>query len=119
MNARPRTTGAQNPDDDSIAQLVERAFHYRGDVTVQTDDGNSVTGYLFNRNAQADEPFAQLYAADTGDEVSLLYRNITRLLFTGSDAAAAADERFETFQRRRDEQAPLRPHPAAAERHDA
>ena len=94
------TSGA---DDGSVAGLVERAFHYRGDVTVHTDDGGAVTGYLFNRDTHASEPFAQLFETHTGREVSLPYRSITGVLFTGRDAAAAADQRFEALQDRREE----------------
>ena len=83
-----------------VADLIERAFHYRGDVTVQTDDGASTTGYLFNRNARAPEPFAQLFEAGTGREVSLPYRSVTGVLFTGRDTATASVRRFEAFQDR-------------------
>ena len=82
------------------------AFQYRGDVTVHTGDGSAVTGYLFNRDTRASEPFVQLFETRTGREVSLPYRSITGVLFTGRDAAAAADRRFEALQVR-----------AGAERH--
>ena len=89
-------------DADRIAELVERAFHYRGDVTLQTDDGSAVTGYLFNRNNRVSDPFAQLFEAETGREVSVLYRSVTRVLFTGRDASAAADRHFAAFQERQE-----------------
>lgn len=89
---------AHRGDADGVAGLVERAFQYRGDVTVCTDDGSSVTGYLFNRDTRASEPFVQLFETQTGREVSLPYRSITGVLFTGRDAAAAADQRFEALQ---------------------
>ncbi|MYA51525.1 MAG: hypothetical protein F4045_07970 [Chloroflexi bacterium] len=83
-----------------MAGLVERAFQYRGDVTVHTDDGGTVTGYLFNRDTRASEPFVQLFETQTGREVSVPYRSIADVLFTGRDAAAAADQRFEALQTR-------------------
>lgn len=86
--------------DNSVAELVERAFHYRGDVTVGMDDGGAVTGYLFNRNDRVSEPFAQLFETRTGREVSILYRGISEVLFTGRDAAAESVKHFETFQER-------------------
>ena len=85
-------------DADGVAGLVERAFQYRGDVTVRTDDGSAVTGYLFNRDTRASEPFVQLFETQTGREVSVPYRSITGVLFTGRDAAATADRRFEASQ---------------------
>ena len=96
----PAGTAPQG-DADGVAGLVERAFQYRGDVTVHTDDGSAVTGYLFNRDMRASEPFVQLFETQTGREVSLPYRGITDVLFTGRDAAAAAaDQRFEALQAR-------------------
>ncbi|MXY59099.1 MAG: hypothetical protein F4Y96_01025 [Chloroflexi bacterium] len=83
-----------------MAELVERAFQYRGDVTVHTDDGGTVTGYLFNRDTRASEPFVQLFETQTGREVSVPYRSIADVLFTGRDAAAEADQRFEALQTR-------------------
>ncbi len=105
MNAHQTPTGAARPADaDRVAGLVERAFHYRGDVTVHVNDGSVLTGYLFNRDARASEPFAQLFETETGREVAVPYRSIAGMLFTGRDAAAAADERFEALQHRRGEQ---------------
>lgn len=83
-----------------VAELVERAFHYRGDVTVGMDNGSSVTGYLFNRNDRVSEPFAQLFETRTGQEISIPYRRISEVLFTGRDAAAESVKHFETFQER-------------------
>ena len=85
-----------------VESLVERAFHYRGDVTIRTDNDDSLTGYLFNRNARASEPFIQLFETGTGRQLSITYRNIANVLFTGRDAAAASVKRFEAFQDRQD-----------------
>ena len=85
-----------------VEDLVERAFHYRGDVTIRTDNDVSVTGYLFNRDAHASEPFAQLFETETGHEISIPYRDITQVLFTGRDVAAASVKHFEAFQDRQD-----------------
>ena len=99
MYERETATGAARQGDaDGVAGLVERAFQYRGDVTVHTDDGSAVTGYLFNRDTRASEPFVQLFETQTGREVSLPYRSITDVRFTGRDAAAEADRRFEALQ---------------------
>lgn len=97
----PPHTASQGAEG-AVEELVERAFHYRGDVTVRTDDGGSVTGYLFNRDARAREPFAQLFETGTGREVSIPYLAITDVQLTGRDAAAASVERFEAFQDRQE-----------------
>ena len=34
----------------TLAEVVELAFDYRGDITLRLDDGRQVDGYLFNRD---------------------------------------------------------------------
>ena len=106
MTDRDEFTGAGprsgSPGSAGIEALVERAFRYRGDVTVWIADGSPVTGYLFDRNARAGEPYVRLFEAASGDEVSMLYRNITDIQFTGQDAASASVQRFREFQGRQD-----------------
>lgn len=99
---RPPLHAARQGAGSDVDELVERAFHYRGDVTIRTDNDDSLTGYLFNRNARASEPFVQLFETGTGREISVPYRNITKVLFTGRDAAAASAKRFEAFQDRQE-----------------
>ena len=89
-----------------IAALVDRAFHYRGDVTILMAGGDSLTGYLFNRSAHAAEPFAQLFETATGREVAVPYRSIAGVVFSGRDAAASAVRRFKASQDRGEEPAP-------------
>jgi hypothetical protein len=71
-----------------LADVVERAFDYRGDVTLVRHDGREVVGYLFNRNADVGAPFVQLYAAAGGDPVTIPYADIRSIRFTGRDPAA-------------------------------
>ena len=85
-----------------VEELVERAFHYRGDVTIRTIADGSLTGYVFNRDARASESFAQLFETQTGREVRIPYRDIAQVLFTGRDMAAASVKHFEAFQDRRE-----------------
>ena len=99
---RPPLHAARQGADDDVDELVERAFHYRGDVTIRTDNDDSLTGYLFNRNARASEPFVQLFETGSGREISIPYRNIAKVLFTGRDVAAASVKRFEAFQDRQE-----------------
>lgn len=99
---RPPLHAARQGSGNDLDELVERAFHYRGDVTIRTDNDGSLTGYLFNRNARASEPFIQLFETGTGRELSIPYRNITQVQFTGRDVAAASVKRFEAFQDRQE-----------------
>jgi hypothetical protein len=75
-------------DGPDLAYVVERAFDYRGDVTVVRRDGAELVGYLFNRNSEPPEPFVQVFARDGGEPVTIPYARIASIRFTGRDTAA-------------------------------
>jgi hypothetical protein len=75
----------EGPD---LAYVVERAFDYRGDITVVQRDGRELVGYLFNRNTDVRAPFVQLFARDGGEPVTIEYAEIASIRFTGRDTAA-------------------------------
>ncbi len=102
----PRTSVTSPSNGDRIEDLVDRAFHFRGDVTLHLSNGVSLVGYLFNRNDRAAEPFAQLFETQTGREISIPYVNISGVLFTGRDAAEVSAKHYEAFQERTGTSAP-------------
>ena len=75
-------------DGPDLAFVVERAFDYRGDVTVVHRDGRELVGYVFNRDVHAPRPFVQMLARDGGDTVTIAYADIASIRFTGRDTAA-------------------------------
>jgi hypothetical protein len=75
-------------DGPDLAYVVERAFDYRGDVTVILRDGGKLVGYLFNRNTDVTEPFVEMFERDGGDPVTIPYARIFSIRFTGRDTAA-------------------------------
>ena len=101
MDEAHASTGATGRADGGVAALIDRAFHYRGDVTIRTAGGGAVTGFLFNRNARAGDPFVQLFEARSGRAVTIPYRSVTDVLFTGRDPAAASLRRFADQRDRR------------------
>jgi hypothetical protein len=75
-------------DAAALADVVEQAFDYRGDVTLVLADGAQVDGYLFNRDRDAAEPFVQIFAREGGAPVTIPYARIRSIAFTGKDTAA-------------------------------
>ena len=71
-----------------IGEVIDHAFDYRGNVTLDLVDGGELTGYLFNRNAHAREPFVQLFDAAGDGPRTLRYAEIRAIRFTGRDTAA-------------------------------
>ena len=70
-----------------IAEAVELAFDYRGDVTMTLTTGESVVGYLFNRDAAEPDPWIEVFPADNPSPVRIPYDAIASLAFTGEDTA--------------------------------
>ena len=76
-----------------IRAVIEKAFDYRGDVTVtrknKDKDGSQVTGYLFDRRVAPtlESSIVRLMLA-TGERPAIPYSEIAAIAFTGRDTAA-------------------------------
>ena len=75
-------------DAATLAEVVDHAFDYRGDVTVVLADGRELVGYLFNRSRDAAEPFVQMFEREGTGPSSIPYARIRAIRFTGKDTAA-------------------------------
>lgn len=75
-------------EDLTLAQVVEHAFDYRGNVTVVKSDGSEIVGYVFNRNRDLPEPFIQLFDEAGNGAVKIHYAEIATIKFTGKDTAS-------------------------------
>ena len=73
-----------------IREALEKAFDYRGDITITKKDGAQVVGYLFDRQqgASLDNSFVRLLPSGDKAKVSIAYSEIAALAFTGRDTAA-------------------------------
>ena len=69
------------------AEAVELAFDYRGDVTLTLRAGESITGYIYNRQVRTGDSYLELYPADSPDVRRILYAEIATIAFTGEDTA--------------------------------
>jgi hypothetical protein len=85
----------------SLEDIVERAFDYRGDVTVVRQDGSEVIGYLFNRNAEVARRFVQMFDRAGEGPLTIPYAEIRTIRFTGKDTAAGKS--YEAWLRRKTE----------------
>ena len=61
MTTEPSLEGWVPAAEVPLADVIDHAFDYRGNVTVDLRDGRELTGYLFNRDARAREPFVQMF----------------------------------------------------------
>lgn len=89
----------------TLDHVIERAFDYRGDVTVVCRDGTELAGYLFNRNAEARQPFVQVFDRAGDGPFTIPYAEIQTIRFTGKDTAAGKS--YEAWLRRKTERTPV------------
>ena len=80
----------QPTTEDELREGLEKAFDYRGDVTITRKDGSTVEGYIFDRRAAAtlSESIIRLFPRGESTKVSIPYSHIASLAFTGRDTAA-------------------------------
>ena len=73
-----------------VRGVVEKAFDYRGDVTVTRRDGSQVTGYLFDRRIgkTLTDSVIRLMLAASNERPTIPYSEIAGIAFTGRDTAA-------------------------------
>jgi hypothetical protein len=76
--------------DEEIRVALEKAFDYRGDVTITRKDGSKVEGYLFDRRPAQNlrDSVVRLFPKDSNQKTSISYADIAALAFTGRDTAA-------------------------------
>jgi len=91
-------------DEVPLEDVIDRAFDYRGDVTLVRHDGSEVVGYLFNRNAEARPPFVRMFDCAGDGPFTIRYAEIRTIRFTGKDTAAGKS--YEAWLRRKAERPP-------------
>jgi hypothetical protein len=76
--------------EDELRAALEKAFDYRGDVTITTKSGEKIEAYIFNRQTGATlgESWVQYFSPKSNDKLKLSYAEIARLEFSGKDRAA-------------------------------
>jgi hypothetical protein len=76
--------------DDEIRSALEKAFDYRGDVTITTKSGKKIEAFIFNRQTAATlaESWVQYFEPNVNGKQKLSYAEIARLEFSGKDRAA-------------------------------
>jgi len=76
--------------DEEIRSALEKAFDYRGDVSITLKSGEKVDAYIFNRHTGATlaDSWVQYFAANAPDKRKVSYADIARLEFSGKDRAA-------------------------------
>jgi hypothetical protein len=73
-----------------VRAVIEKAFDYRGDITITRRDGSQVAGYLFDRRIgkTLNDSVIRLMLPTGNDRPAIPYSEIAGIAFTGRDTAA-------------------------------
>jgi hypothetical protein len=89
--------------DDEIRSALEKAFDFRGDITVTLKDGGKLEGYCFDRRTGPTlaDSVARFFPKDRDEKVTVKFSDVAALAFTGRDTAAGKS--FETWVKKYNE----------------
>jgi hypothetical protein len=87
-------------NEEDLRGALEKAFDYRGDVTLTMKTGTKIDGYIFDRVAGSSltTSFVRILPRDSSPRVKVCYADISALAFTGRDTAAGKS--FEAWTRK-------------------
>ncbi len=86
--------------DAEVREALEKAFDYRGDVTITRRDGSVVEGYLFDRQSGTTlaDSYVRVIPSKERTKVRLAFAEVAALRFSGRDTAAGKS--FEAWLKR-------------------
>src|SRR6478609_3521384 len=76
--------------EEDVRQALEKAFDYRGDVTVTRKNGSKIEGYVYDRRTGATltDSFVRIIPSTAREKLSIPYSDIAALKFSERDPAA-------------------------------
>jgi hypothetical protein len=76
--------------DEDLRGALEKAFDYRGDVTITLKSGERIDAFIFNRQTGATlaDSHVEYFAPKVPQKRKVSYAEIGRLEFSGKDCAA-------------------------------
>src|SRR2546428_14032362 len=77
--------------DSRLPELVERAFDYRGYITLRRSDGSELVGFVYDRNAT----HVELFDEAATHRVRVPLAEVADITFTGEDTARKSQQMWE------------------------
>jgi hopanoid biosynthesis associated radical SAM protein HpnH len=81
---RPTLKGTEIAAAEQLAEGLEQAFDYRGDVTVGLKNGETIEGYIFDRDPEGS---TMRIFTRSGERFTVKYGDVARVSFSGRDMA--------------------------------
>jgi hypothetical protein len=76
--------------DEDLREALEKAFDYRGDITLTLKSGERIEAFIFNRQTGTSlaNSYVQYFTPSAPEKRKVSYAEIARLEFSGKDRAA-------------------------------
>ena len=76
--------------DEGLRDALEKAFDYRGDVTMTLKSGERIEAFIFNRvtGTTLADSYVQYFTPNSAEKRRASYADVARLEFSGKDRAA-------------------------------
>ena len=87
---------------EELLKVIELAFGYRGDMTLELKSRESINGYLFNRVLDGPRSYVEMFQPGHPGPQKIPCREIHAFHFTGQDTASG--ESWEAWVRKRQEE---------------
>lgn len=88
--------------EQELLKVIELAFGYRGDITLELKSRESINGYLFNRVLDGPHSYLEMFQPDHPAPRRIACSEIRAFHFTGHDTASG--ESWEVWVRKRREE---------------
>ena len=82
--------GPELAGEEDVRQALEKAFDYRGDITITLKNGEKIEAFVFDRRTGATlaDSWVHYFTPKAPEKRKLSYAEIARLEFSGKDRAA-------------------------------
>ncbi len=77
----------QLTDRQERRRVIDLAFDYRGDVTIELQSGESIEGFLYDRDSQDSSPEVKVFPKGQAGSRTFQSEDLVSLAFTGEDTA--------------------------------
>jgi len=76
--------------EEELREALEKAFDYRGDITLTRKNGTKIEGYIFDRVSETtlSGSFVRILPKNGGSRMKIAYSDIAAVAFSGRDPAA-------------------------------
>ena len=80
---------ATQDDERALIDALEKAFDYRGDVTLTVRGGRYIAGYIFDRRRgdTLNDSSVRILPEDSDEKIAVRFSEIERVEFSGKDTA--------------------------------